>query len=257
MKKDKITLLQKFKDMSNVDVLKTSSFSDLYPWHYSDPTINLQNDILIKMENLKESKFDTFLKHLRDEIAEYHIYDPNESLIPKTIERFNIKESDFPPFHIEEFEKFVEIIHPYNKEVCADYLIQREIHVYAAHLEAEKILDFIDSMLGNSESVSSETPEKLENKYPRIFTSQKAFEFFDRLKEEFGNSKKALADYSFIYHRMKKDRLIFDDYKQTEFVYFLLEFGINVGRVKPLSQQGNSDYRAGIYNRVKDLMNVS
>lgn len=256
MKKDILNPLQEFKDMSNVDILTTSSFSNLYPWYYSDKTARLKEDILIKMDKLHESKFDTYLKHLRDEIAEYYIYDPNESLIPKTIERFGIKESDFPPFLNIEFKEFVEIIHPCNKEVFTDYLIQREIHLYAAHLEAGKILCFIDGMLGNSEPASSETPEKLENKYPRIFTSQKAFNFFDRLKEEFGNSKKALADYSFIYYRMKKDRLIFDDIKQTEFVYFLLEFGINVGRVKPLSQQGNSDYREGIYNRVKDLMNV-
>lgn len=257
MKKDKITPLQGFKDMSNVDIITTSSFSNLYPWYYSDQTARLKDDILIKMDKLNESKFDTYLKHLRDEIAEYYIHNPNESLIPKMIERFGMKESDFPPFHIEEFEKFVEIIHPNNKVGRDDYLIQREIHLYAAHQEAETMLAFIDSMLGESVPVSSETQEQPETKYPRIFTSQKAFEFFERLKDEFGNSYKALADYSFVFHRMKKDKLIFDDYRQTEFVYFLLEYGIKVDRIKPLSQQGNTDYREGIYNRVKDLMNVS
>lgn len=71
MKKDNLNPLQEFKDMSNVDILTTSSFSNLYPWYYSDKTARLKEDVLIKMEKLNESKFDTFLKHLRDEIAEY------------------------------------------------------------------------------------------------------------------------------------------------------------------------------------------
>jgi hypothetical protein len=253
MKKDNLNPLQEFKDMSNVDILTTSSFSNLYPWYYSDKTARLKEDVLIKMDKLNESKFDTFLKHLRDEIAEYYIYDPNESLIPKTIERFSIKESDFPPFLNKEFEKFIEIIHPYNKEVFSDYLIQREIHLYAAHLEARKILSFIDGMLGNSEPASSETPEKLENKYPRIFTSQKAYLFFEKLVEEFKIKKYALANFSYIFHRMKKDGLIYEDYQQTEFVFFLLNFDINIDRIKPLNEIGNKENKEEIYNRLKKI----
>ena len=253
MKKDKITLLQKFKDMSNVDVLKTSSFFDLYPWYYSDPTINLQDDILIKMEKLKESKFDTLLKYLRDEIAEYYIYDPNESLIPKTIERFGIKEPDFPPFHIEEFEKFVEIIHPDNKESRSDYLIQREIHLYAANKEAAKILSFIDGMLNDSQIISSDSKEQPINKYPRIFTDEKAYLFFEKLVEEFKVKKYALANFSYIFHRMKKDGLIYEDYMQTEFVFFLLNFDVNIDRIKLLGDIGNKENKEEIYNRLKKI----
>ena len=49
---------------------------------------------------------------------------------------------------------------------------------------------------------------------------------------------------------MKKDNLIFDDYQQTQFMYFLLDFDINIKRIKPKSQLGNNDLREGIYNRI-------
>ena len=92
--------------------------------------------------------------------------------------------------------------------------------------------------------------DKMENPYPRIFTSIKAFTKFKNLIEEFGNSSENLANYSFVYHRMKKDNLIFDDYQQTQFMYFLLDFDINIKRIKPKSQLGNNDLREGIYNRI-------
>lgn len=97
---------------------------------------------------------------------------------------------------------------------------------------------------------NTEISEKEENPYPRIFTTTKAFNKFKNLVDEFGNSKENLANYSFVYHRMKKDKLIFDDYQQTQFVFFLLDFDINISRIKPKSQLGNNDLREGIYNRI-------
>lgn len=89
-----------------------------------------------------------------------------------------------------------------------------------------------------------------DNPYPRIFTTTKAFNKFKNLVVEFGNTKENLANYSFVFHRMKKDNLIFDDYQQTQFVYFLLEFDINISRIKPKTQLGNNDLRESIYNRI-------
>ena len=100
---------------------------------------------------------------------------------------------------------------------------------------------------------SKETENKLpgiENPYPRIFTSYNAFDKFKKLLDEFGNTKENLANYSFVFHRMKKDNLIFDDYQQTQFVFFLLDFDINISRIKPKTQLGNNDLREGIYNRI-------
>ena len=90
-----------------------------------------------------------------------------------------------------------------------------------------------------------------DNPYPRIFTSHKAFDKFKKLREEFGNTQQNLSNYSFVYHRMIKDKFIYSDYKQTEFVYFLLDFNINIDRIKPKTQLGNNDLRERIYNSLK------
>ena len=89
------------------------------------------------------------------------------------------------------------------------------------------------------------------NPYPRIFISHKGFDKFKKLKEEFGNTKQNLSNYSFVYHRMIKDKLIYDDYKQTEFVFFLLDFDVNISRIKPKNQLGNNDLRESVYNSLK------
>jgi hypothetical protein len=110
---------------------------------------------------------------------------------------------------------------------------------------------FISELKTNKTSgviIPNET--KPTNPYPRIFTSIKAFEKFQNLLDEFGNGSENLANYSFVFHRMKRDKLIFDDFQQTQFVFFLLDFDINISRIKPKSQLGNNDLREGIYNRI-------
>lgn len=120
----------------------------------------------------------------------------------------------------------------------------------------KSISDLMKPTTKSSEVVkveSKETESKIpsqENPYPRIFTSVGAYIKFKNLLDEFGTSNENLANYSFVYHRMKKDKLIFDDYQQIQFVYFLLEFDINISRIKPKSQLGNNDLREGIYNRI-------
>ena len=74
---------------------------------------------------------------------------------------------------------------------------------------------------------------------------------FINLKEEFGSGDEDLANYSFVYQRMKRDKLIYEDYKQTEFMYFLLVFEINIKRIKPKNQLGKTDLRESIYNSIK------
>lgn len=100
---------------------------------------------------------------------------------------------------------------------------------------------------------SKETESKIlseENPYPRIFTSVDAYIKFKNLYDEFEKSNQNLANYSFVFHRMKKDHLIYKDLKQLEFIDFLSSFEIHLDRLKPISQLGNNDLREGIYNRI-------
>lgn len=89
------------------------------------------------------------------------------------------------------------------------------------------------------------------NPYPRIFTTAKAFDKFEKLFAEFGTGSENLSNYSFVYHRMVKDKLIFEYCKQIEFVCFLSDFAIFLDRIKPIKQLGKTKLREGIYNSIK------
>ena len=89
------------------------------------------------------------------------------------------------------------------------------------------------------------------NPYPRIFKNYIAYNVFTNLLNEFGIIKDNLANYSFIYHRMKKDELIYDDFQQIQFVYFLLEFNINIDRIKRMEDIGKIALRESIYIKAK------
>lgn len=96
----------------------------------------------------------------------------------------------------------------------------------------------------------NELSKQNDNPYPRIFTSVAAYLKFTNLRNEFEKTNQDLANYSFVFHRMKKDNLIYKDLKQLEFIDFLSFFEIHLDRLKPLSQLGNNDLREGIYNRI-------
>ncbi|WP_432672132.1 hypothetical protein [Flavobacterium sp. SM2513] len=89
------------------------------------------------------------------------------------------------------------------------------------------------------------------NLYPRIFTSNQAFIRFKKLLAEFGKSKHDLVNYSFVYHRMLKDNLIFEDFQKLQFAYFLINFDINIDRIKRFEEIGNLKFREDIYNKTK------
>jgi hypothetical protein len=93
-----------------------------------------------------------------------------------------------------------------------------------------------------------------QNPYPRIFKSFEAYTTFDNLYNKFENSNQNLANYSFLFHRMKKDNLIYDNIKHIEFIDFLSLFDIHIDRIKPLTQLGNNLLRESTYNSNKSTL---
>jgi hypothetical protein len=137
-------------------------------------------------------------------------------------------------------------------------LLSGEIEDLSNEIIKETYSNFLDNEDNNLDnqkttdvSISLENNPIDSNPYPRIFTSSKAYELFSNLKNEFGDTKENLANYSFVFHKMKKDKLIFDNLKQLEFINLLLSYDINIDRIKTLNQLGKTDLRESIYNRVK------
>jgi hypothetical protein len=110
--------------------------------------------------------------------------------------------------------------------------------------------DIYDLASNEPNNLLNSVDKIIPNSYSRIFTSEMAYNKFLSLLDEFGNSAENLANYSFVFHKMKRDKLIYDDYQQTQFVFFLLDFDINISRIKSKNQLGKNDLREGIYNRI-------
>lgn len=134
----------------------------------------------------------------------------------------------------------------------------RDLNIYPeSKVILHTLITFIEKKYGDSLSkVSLVEPDTIsatkndENPHPRIFTSLHAYNKFMSLLAEFGIVNKPLANYSFVFHRMKKDVLLFEGSKQIEFIDMLSYFDIHLDRIKPLSQLGNNDLRESIYNKV-------
>lgn len=134
---------------------------------------------------------------------------------------------------------------PLEDDLFKKYWLKRFIE------DCSKIVENIKIILNiNSSETHVVEEEKQKNIYPRIFTNDYAFIKFNGLLNEFGNSEQNLANYSFVFHRMKSDNLIFIDLKQIEFVDFLSNFEIHIDRIKSENLLGNMDLREGIYNRI-------
>jgi len=121
------------------------------------------------------------------------------------------------------------------------------------------ILDFIkdkqESMVPREETTvndeSNSDPEKSVNPYPRIFKNCYAYSVFEKLLEQFGNTKKNLANYSFVYHSMIKDKLIYHNIKQLEYYDLLADFDISINRITGVNSLGNTQFRESIYVAAK------
>jgi len=100
---------------------------------------------------------------------------------------------------------------------------------------------------------TSPEPAPPPGEYPhhRIFMSAKAWQFFQRLKNEFVTNE--LADYSYIFHKMKSDGFIYDDIKQLEFIDWLSDtfnIELNASQLKSFGVSRN-DKKDKSYTSIK------
>lgn len=91
--------------------------------------------------------------------------------------------------------------------------------------------------------------EKTKNIHPRIFINNYAFMVFERLKETIYNP---LADYSFIYRKMIKDKLIFETIGDSEFRQWLSKtYQVEIDKTKQL-HRCTTDKKEQLYSEIKD-----
>lgn len=102
----------------------------------------------------------------------------------------------------------------------------------------------------NKEQPETTSESKLpQNEAPTVFKNDYAFAVFMECYESFYHQGKSeLADFSFVFHQMKKDGLIHYDVKQLSYIDFIASKGIVLDRLKPFKNIGNLEYKEEIYN---------
>lgn len=89
------------------------------------------------------------------------------------------------------------------------------------------------------------------NPYPRIFKCKNAYTLFSRFNENL-NKKHNLANYSFIYRQMQKDKLIYENVGDSEYRNWLsVSFNVNIVKTKQLADCSTAT-KIDLYSTLKD-----
>ena len=241
--------------LCDVSELKKYPFSELYPWYFYEFTSNLKDEIINNLTSLNEKQFHVYLEYVKDKITEAYVYDPDECIIDRWLKEYELDEKDFPFYSN---EKICKLLSSFNDvslskdEASKVRSIQLQFHWYSVYLEYNKIISFISDLSNKkiSENTISKESEN-SNPYPRIFKDAKAYTIFKNLLNEFRNTKENLVNYSFVYHKMKYEGLIYFDLLDKTFTDMLLDFDINIDRIKSQRYIGKKPLRESIYSKAK------
>ena len=134
-------------------------------------------------------------------------------------------------------EKAIQIFKRFD-DVMLEGITSHYIEIFPELFEKTKI-----------ESNSNSSPK---NPFPRIFKNGEAFILFDNLKDSLCNDDRTLlADFSFVFRIMHKEKYIYDYIQESEFRNFLSkEYQIEIDKLKTLDNC-STQKKIDLYNLVK------
>ena len=147
-----------------------------------------------------------------------------------------------------------------ERNFCIDCLkITREIgkrmNVPPKHgddlIQHMSVMEFTYSVLFLIRKISKTISgaKTIPNTHKRIFPTDFAYNCFEHLRAIVSND---LADYSFIYRKMIKDKLIFESVGESEFRYFLdKNCEVSIGKMKQL-YLCSTETKEQLYTTIKD-----
>lgn len=166
-------ILENFNNrLNDITILQEYSFFELYPGYYLDATDNLKKEIITNLTVLPDRQFNAFLNYIKEQIQEYHVFDPEECIIQKWLNEFDLALEDFPFINNKDIELLT--LPNYKDDSLAKeqsrliYSIQREFHLHAVFLEVQKIQAFINELLINEHTDSKDigkVPETLTDEF--------------------------------------------------------------------------------------------
>jgi hypothetical protein len=136
---------------------------------------------------------------------------------------------------------------------CIDYLKVFNANKNTSPSSERQTVDLGTKKTDEHPVTTSEEIKLPQNEEPRVFTNDYAFAVFLECYESFYHQgKNELANFSFLFHKMRSDGLIHYDAKQLSYIDFIVSKGIILDRLKPIKSIGNIEYKEEIYHSNKD-----
>ena len=155
------------KEINNERVIKETCFSLIYDSiiHYIP---YFENEVMENLLLLNTDKKDDYLNFAIDTIKKTQFSDCDEKVIEKWLNKYNSSTSEFPNFENKELKHWLNRYYNGYADDPKDYDyildIQIDFYCYAAGLEAQKMISFLESKKSTSTNnalLQSETTEKV------------------------------------------------------------------------------------------------
>jgi hypothetical protein len=221
-----------FEDHFNYKLHQSGGFIFTFANHMISQIDDIATDAKLS-ENNRTSKLITLVKYIEFEIINSDKCQEldNTQLYPQ-LQKFKL---NFIRIYNEIFDLYSQYFPKYTKNDFGPVQI----------IKKKKIKNLKDSTKKN--------PQQTENPHPRVFKSLDAYVFFESIKEMLCKDMRTiLADYSFIFRRMKDDKYIYEYVEESEFRDFLNDFyEVDLDKLKTFKKY--NDKSVIMYNYLKSL----
>lgn len=220
---------------------------------------------------MSDDKHLSYLDYAEDRIKRDVVKDIDNIFLDKWIDKFELEGLEFPFTENEDLkgllsntiDEYMYFVSPKDQLAMQ---VQKDFYLYSYYLGKMKILNFIENKKKNfiqnnisikdlvNEHVDSINPE---NPYPQIFSNAKAFHLFDRLFEQFKDSKNQMADFSFIYRMMFNDGFILSHFKPQMFIDWIdaEPYKISLDKIKTMGDC-STEQKIRTYSNTKEIIQI-
>ena len=151
------------KEISNERDIYKSTFIQCYDFGIKNFTEYLKSEINENVLILPSEKITPYIDFIEDKIKNTPYFEVSNTILDKWINKYNLQSLEFPFVENKEVKQLISMsvnFHHLTQEVknlMED--IQIDFYVYAAMIEANKIIEFLES----KKSTSNKTPNNIEN----------------------------------------------------------------------------------------------
>lgn len=199
--------------------------------------------------------FDTYKKTFEERLTKF--CNSRNELIPLDFYKSEISRIDKDLFNNKPLLILKNI---YTPAYITEFDILKENLITQIGITKTRKLEFLKFQVDNYnyefEVINKPIKPEIINKYPRVFVDVFSSLFFEKMYDEFRNSKHILADFSFIYRKMVYDKLIYQDFRPEMFKSWIAEepFSIIIDSNLKSLNDCTTNEKEIIYNKIKEVI---